>query len=61
MKKIIVFILLILCLTACASTQNIQRTTLFMNSDSKIQYYQEQIDHYNFLIKQEEKKIEAVK
>jgi hypothetical protein len=27
-----------------------------MKSDEKIQYYQEQINHYNFLIEQEKKK-----
>jgi hypothetical protein len=33
-----------------------QEPTVLMNSDAKIQYYQEQIAHYQFLIDQEKKK-----
>jgi len=61
MKKIVGFILLILCLSACATMQMRQEPTLLMSSPQKIQYYQEQISRYNYLIEQEQNKIEATK
>jgi hypothetical protein len=33
-----------------------QKSTLFMNHDAKIHYYKEQIQQYQYLIDQEEKK-----
>ncbi|MGD0340273.1 MAG: hypothetical protein ABSA76_00995 [Bacteroidales bacterium] len=54
MKKLV--LLLFLLLTGCASMQPRQEPTLLMNSDAKIQYYQEQITHYQYLIDQERKK-----
>lgn len=35
--------------------------TIFKSSDAKIQYYQEQIARYNYLIEQEKKKQEVSK
>ena len=61
MRKLIAICLLFLFLTACAASQKRQEPTMFMNHQAKIQYYQEQIDRYNFLIDQERKKIEAEK
>jgi uncharacterized lipoprotein YajG len=60
MKKIIPLFFILL-LAGCAAQQNVQQPTLLMNSEAKIQYYQEQIDHYTFLIEQEKKKAEASK
>lgn len=61
MRKLTPVCLLFLFLVACAVGQKAQTPTTFMNSQAKIQYYQEQIDRYNFLIEQERKKIEAEK
>jgi hypothetical protein len=36
--------------------QPLQSPTLFMNSDAKIRYYQEKINHYQFLIDERKKK-----
>jgi hypothetical protein len=47
---------LLLLLVSCASIQPRQKTTVIMNSDQKIMYYQEQINHYQYLIDQEKKK-----
>jgi uncharacterized protein YceK len=59
----IALFLAILLFSGCASLQNlnssmqpVQKPTYMMNSSAKIQYYQEQIDHYNFLIEQERAK-----
>jgi outer membrane biogenesis lipoprotein LolB len=59
MKLFLAFCILLL--SGCAGTQKVQKPTWYMNSDSKIQYYQEQINHYQFLIDQERKKIELDK
>jgi hypothetical protein len=59
MKKLAV--LLFLLLAGCASMQQQQKPTVLMNSEAKIQYYQEQITHYQFLIDQEKKKQELKK
>jgi len=61
MFKAIVLILFVLFVSGCATSQKRQETTLFMNSQAKIQYYQEQITRYNYLIEQEQKKIAAEK
>mgnify|MGYP001614772714 FL=1 len=45
----------VLLLSSCA-TLNEPPGTVLMTSDQKIQYYQEQISHYQFLIEQEKKK-----
>ena len=45
----------------CAASQKRQEPTMFMNHQARIQYYQEQIVRYNYLIDQEKKKIEAEK
>jgi hypothetical protein len=55
MKKSLCLFFLVL-LTGCATMQPRQSPTVLMNSDQKIQYYQEQINHYIFLIDQEKKK-----
>jgi len=55
----ILIVLLFLFLSGCAATQKPQQATILMNSQAKIQYYQEQVDRYNFLIDQERKKIAA--
>lgn len=57
MKRGFMFILLLLLLSGCATMQKRQEPTLLMNSAAKIQYYQEQITRYNYLIEQENKKI----
>jgi hypothetical protein len=58
MKKIIPFIFLLL-LTGCASMQPRQEPTVLMTPEQKILYYQNQINHYQLLINQEQKKVEA--
>jgi len=57
MKKICLLICAVLLLSGCATLQNQQKLTWYMSREAKIQYYQEQIDHYEFLIEQEKKKI----
>jgi hypothetical protein len=42
-------------------TERMQELTILMNSQAKIQYYQEQINHYQFLIEQEKLKAETKK
>ena len=61
MKIACYLILFLLLLAGCATTQPRQEPTLLMSSDAKIQYYQEQITRYNYLIEQEKKKIELSK
>jgi uncharacterized protein YceK len=63
-KYFIALFFVILLLSGCAaikdvnsSMQPVQRPTYMMNSPAKIQYYQEQIDHYNFLIEQEKTRV----
>jgi len=60
MKKFIGLVLLIF-LSSCAVTQKPQEITVFKSPEAKIQYYQEQINRYNYLIEQEKKKIELSK
>jgi uncharacterized lipoprotein YajG len=61
MKSRIVCFALLLLLAGCAAQQNVQKPTWWMNSQSKIQYYQEQINHYQYLIDQERAKTEVLK
>ena len=56
MKRRALFFFLLVLLAGCAATQNMPQMTYMMNSASKIQYYQEQINHYQFLIEQEKLK-----
>jgi uncharacterized protein YceK len=63
-KYFIALFFVILFLSGCAAIKNanssmqpVQRPTYMMNGPAKIQYYQEQIDHYNFLIEQEKLKM----
>jgi hypothetical protein len=67
-KRLIPVIVVIFSLCSCASLkdynssmQPAQKPTYMMNSEAKIQYYQEQINHYQFLIDQEKKKQEVKK
>ena len=58
---LLIFGLLMLFTPGCAASQKRQEPTMFMNHQARIQYYQEQIVRYNYLIDQEKKKIEAEK
>lgn len=60
MKKTLLYLTLVL-LSGCATMQKRQEPTFLMSSPAKIQYYQEQITRYNYLIDQERKKIEISK
>lgn len=55
------FFILLLVLFGCATSQPQQSPTLLMSPEAKIQYYQEQITRYQYLIEQEKKKIENKK
>jgi outer membrane PBP1 activator LpoA protein len=57
MKKITPLLLFVLLLTGCATAQKPQEITMFKTPEAKIQYYQEQITRYNYLIEQEKKKL----
>jgi hypothetical protein len=62
MKKVLLLLILFSAIAfSCATTQPRQEPTLLMSSEAKIQYYQEQITRYQFLIDQEKKKIESKK
>jgi hypothetical protein len=60
MKKIIP-LLFILFLTSCATMQKRQEPTLLMSHEAKLQYYQEQITRYNYLLEQEKLKTDSKK
>lgn len=60
MKKLLCLFFLAL-LTSCETAQKPLQSTMFMTPDAKIQYYQEQINHYQFLIDQEKKKQARIK
>lgn len=55
-KLIVLGLLTIAALNSCATMQKRQEPTLLMSGPAKIQYYQEQINRYNYLIDQERKK-----
>jgi hypothetical protein len=59
MKKIIAFFILFIILNiSCATPQPTQQSTLLMDPDAKIQYYQEQITRYQHLIELEKEKLD---
>jgi hypothetical protein len=58
MKKNIPLLILFLLLVSCATTQKAYEPTVFKSSAAKIQYYEEQIARYQYLIDQEKKKAE---
>lgn len=55
--KTIILLFFVLILAGCSTMQKPQQTTLLMTPEAKIQYYQEQIIRYNYLIEQEKKKL----
>jgi len=60
MKRVILLFALALLFAGCATLHE-PAGSLLMNSAQKIQSYKEAINHYNFLIEQEELKIQKAK
>jgi hypothetical protein len=58
MKKVLSFVFVLFLIPGCATMQPRQTPTVLMNSDAKIQYYQEQITRYQHLIDLEKAKAE---